>query len=305
MRVPRDTRIANSPYARAVQPAAAGDQRVIPPELLPPSDPFPGGVPWLPTRPAAAPVGPPGLAALLDAETSVLRDLHERERILWEASRSVGLRELALDDAIKLQHDAARRQTRGMRDRLRARELDRRLLTADARRELATAKAAREAAELRVRAVQHRLNEVQELVDAQSLGARPEFAAIRRAATLPPSAVLYPTIPSFISDAPGRATGDPRQQALVGEPLGDRWRLEEHDRPWITTTWRVAWNAPAGAEGELYAVEHALRPHAARRVWLLGRPARTTSGSQTADALLAQQHERNSLALLAATLITD
>lgn len=270
--------------------------------MLPPSDPFSSGRPWLPARPATTPDGPPGLSALVDAETSVLRDLHERERVLADAARSVGLRELALDDAIRLQNDA-RRQTRGMRDRLRSRELDRRLLTADARRELATAKVALEAAELRVRAVQQRLNEVQGLVDAQGLGGQPEIAALRRGAELPTTAEQHPSIAAFIADAPGRAAGDPRQQDLVGAPFGDRWQLEEAAQPWLTSTWRAVWAAEPGDSGELFAVEHALRPHAARRVWLLGRATRDEATVNSAEALLPRQHERNSLALLAATLL--
>lgn len=233
----------------------------------------------------------------------MLRDLHERERILAEAAASVGLRSMALEDAMKLQHDAARRQTRGMRDRLRARELDRRLLTADARRELSTAKAALEAAELRVRAVQQRLNEVRDLVDQLSPQMRPEIAALRRTSDLPAGAVLYPTVAAFIADAPGRATGDPRLQDLLGEPLGDRWRLEEDGEPWRSSTWRAVWNAPPGAEGELFAVEHALRPHGARRVWLLGRATRDAETTSSAHAALPRQPERNSLALLAATVV--
>lgn len=270
--------------------------------MLPPSEPFPGGLPWLPARPATQADGPPGLAALLDAEASVLRDLHERERVLAEAAASVGLRTMALEDAIKLQHDA-RRQSRGMRDRLRARELDRRLLTADARRELATAKAALEAAELRVRAVQQRLNEVRDLVDQLSPQTRPEIAALRRTSDLPPGAVLYPTVAAFIADAPGRATGDHRLQDLVGAPIGDRWRLEETTEPWRSSTWRAIWNAAPGGHGELFAVEHARRPHAARRVWLLGRATRDAATAAAAESALSRQLERNSLALLAASVV--
>lgn len=231
----------------------------------------------------------------------MLRDLHERERVLADAVRSVSLRELALEDAVKLQQDA-RRQTRGMRDRLRSRELDRRLLTADARRELATARVALEAAELRVRAVQQRLNEVRSIVDAQGQGPRPEIEALRRTAELPAGAQRYASIADFIAEAPERAQGDPRQQDLVGDPIGDRWLLEEPGRPWEVAHWRAAWAAQPGQTGELYAVEHALRPHAARRVWRLGDATRDPSTVARLESLLTRQQERNSLALVASVV---
>lgn len=260
-------------------------------------------MPWLPARPAQRPDGPPGLAALLDAERSVLRDLHERQRVAAEADHSVGLRTLALEDAVRLQQ-GARRQSRGMRDRLRARELDRRILTADARSELSTARSALEAAQLRVRAVEQRLVEVRELVDAQAGDGHPLVEAIRRTAELPATVRVFPTIAAFIADEPARAIGDPRQQDLRGEPLGERWQLEEPGKPWITTYWRVSWassdDAARDTAGELFAVERALRPRAARRVLLLGEAA--PGARPQIEALLTRQAERNSLAVLAASV---
>ncbi|MBJ7470864.1 MAG: hypothetical protein JHD16_06155, partial [Solirubrobacteraceae bacterium] len=206
-----------------------------------PSPPGSPGTPWMPNRPGAPSDGPPGLAPLLDAERSVLRDHHERLRALAEAEQAQTLRVLALDDAVKLQNDA-RRQTRGMRDRLRARELDRRILTADARHEAAAAAAAVDAATVRVRVTEQRLREIRSLVDAQAAGAESAVEAIRREATLPATAVVYPTIAAFVAEAPSRAVGDPRQQDLVGKPFGDRWHLEERGRPWLVTVWRALWS---------------------------------------------------------------
>lgn len=256
------------------------------------------------SRPVNAPDGPPGLAALLDAERSVLREHHERLRTLADAERAAELRAIALDDAIKLQHDA-RRQSRGMRDRMRAREMDRRLLTADARSVASAAQSAAEAARLRVLATERRLSEIRGLVDSQSGGARPEIEALRRTAVLPSTAQLFSTIAEFIRDRPHRAAGDPRQQDLIGQPLGDRWLLEEAGRPWAVTQWRASWNTSAGAcSGELYAVEHSVRPRNDRRVWLLGAAPPGGEAAARVEAALGRQHERNSLAALAGIVST-
>ncbi len=254
----------------------------------------------MPNRPATPASGPPGLAALLDAERSVLREHHERLRILVEAEHAASLRAVALDDAIKLQHDA-RRQTRGMRDRLRSRELDRRLLTADARSVASAAATAAEAARLRVMATERRLDEIRALVDAQAGDVRGDVDAARRSAELPAEARLFPTIAGFIADDPCRAVGDPRQQDLVGRPLGDRWLLEEPGRPWQVAQWRAFWAAmEPGQRGDLFAVEHSIRPHAARRVWLLASLVRTDDAVLRLESTLSRQGERNSLAALAA-----
>jgi hypothetical protein len=256
----------------------------------------------MPTRPATPASGPPGLAALMDAERSVLREHHERLRVLTEAEHVAALRAVALEDAIRLQQDA-RRQTRGMRDRLRARELDRRLLTADARSIASAAASAAEAARLRVLATERRLDEIRGLVDSQSGEARADIDALRRPATLPESARLYPTIAAFITDRPSRAIGDPREQDLLGQPYGDRWLLEEAAKPWVVCQWRAFWAATAPAAiGEVYAVERSIRPHAARRVWLLGEFHRSEESVGRVESLLSRQPERNSLAVLADVL---
>ncbi len=267
--------------------------------MSPSPDPAPPGTPWMPNRPAVQSAGPPGLAALLDAERSVLRELHARLRALAEAEHAATLRAIALDDAVKSQH-AARRQSRGMRDRMRARELDRRLLTADARSTAAAAASAAEAARLRVLATERRLAEIREIVDARAGDRRSEVDPLRRSAELPASARAFPTIAAFIAADARRAVGDPRQQDLVGIPLGDRWQLEEPGQPWLATRWRALWNADgAEATGELFAVERALRPHAARRVFLLGNVPRSDETSARIERALAWQPERNSLAALA------
>lgn len=254
----------------------------------------------MPTRPATPAGGPPGLAALLDAERSVLREHHERLRVLAEAERTASLREVALEDAIKLQHDA-RRQTRGMRDRMRSRELDRRLLTADARSVASAAASAAEAAKLRVLATERRLEEIQTLVDTHAGDAVGEVEAVRRRADLPATAQLFPTIAAFIADDPCRVVGDPRLQDLVGQPLGDRWLLEEPGQPWQVGQWRALLGASEpGQAGELFAVEHSIRPHSARRVWLLARVTRTDDTVRRLESTLSRQRERNSLAALAA-----
>lgn len=234
---------------------------------------------------------------MLDAERSVLREHHERLRALAEAQHTASLRAIALDDAIRRQHDA-RRQTRGMRDRMRARELDRRLVTADARSIAAAAATAAEAALLRVRATERRLEEVRGLVDTQAGEHRAEVDAARRTADLPGSARLFPTIAAFIADDPARVVGDPRQQDFVGDPLGERWLLEESDRPWIVTPWRVLWDRQG--RGEVVAVEHSIRPRAARRVWALGTVMADGEQAARVAAAIGRQQERNSLAALAA-----
>lgn len=262
----------------------------------------PGGRRWTPARPAQPAPGPPGLAALLDAERTALRDHHERLQVWHDATHTSELRTLAHEDALRLQADA-RRQTRGMRDRLRARENDRRLLAADARSVAVAARASADAARMRVRTSERRLAEIRALVDSLDLPHERTIQAIRRTADLPDSARSYATIAAFISENGRRALGDPRLQDLIGQPLGDRWTLEEPDRPWITSRWRALWSSDGDQPtGEVYAIEHAARPHAARRVWLLGTPPPEPTTVSALTELTTRQSERNSLALLASTV---
>lgn len=261
-----------------------------------------GGLRPKESRPARLPDGPPGLAALLDAERSALREYHDRLNTLTQATLASEARTFALEDARRLQSDG-RRQARGYRDRMRTREHDRRLLVADAKAMAIAAAAEAEAADARVRVALGRLDEVRRLVDSIVIDDRRPIDALRRPSDLPSRAALFHTVPAFIADVPCRAIGDPRLQDLVGSSLGDRWTLEERARPWVTTRWRAAWAREGDApSGEVYAVEHAARPHAARRVWLLGVVPESSAALRAFEPLLGYQAERNSLAALAATI---
>lgn len=259
---------------------------------------------WSASRPSRAPSGPPGLAALIDAERSALREHHERLRVLHDAEREAETRRDDVESAVARQHKL-RRSTPGLRDRLRVTEHEARLLVADVRTSESAARSAVEAARYRVLASEQRLDEVRGFVDELATPDPSLLAAIRRTAALPCSTRTFPSIPAFIADREGRARGDRRIQDLIGRPLGDRWVLEDEHRPWESTRWRVAWACDGDhPSGEIYAVELVMRPHPVRRVLLFGAAPAVPGVAHVIEGLLTHQGQRNSLAALAAGVET-
>lgn len=268
-----------------------------------PSDhPAPTRPTWSASRPSRPSEGPPGLAALLDAERSALRDHHERLAALDAAQREVAGRQEDVAAAVRRQEDA-RHRSPGMRDRLRTSAHDSRLLLADVRSAASAATAGEEACRLRVLASQQRLDEVRQIVDGVAAGDPALLTGIRRLSTLPAAATVFPTVAAFVADEPGRAAGDPRQQDLIGRGIGERWTLEEAGRPWVTTRWQARWSCDGDLpRSEVFAVEQAARPRAARRVILLGLAAFTPALAHEIERLTGRQSDRNSLAALAAAV---
>ncbi len=259
---------------------------------------------WAASRPSRTPTGPPGLAALVDAERSALREHHDRLRMLDEAEREVKVRatdvETALSRQRKVQGGAP-----GMRDRLRTNEHQARMLVADVRSAEAAATSAVEAAKVRVLASQQRLDEIRSMIDGLGMAGKPLLEGIRRLPALPPSTVMFPSIAAFIEDRAGRAQGDRRIEDLVGRPLGDRWVLEDPDRPWITSRWRAAWSCDGDHPlDEIYAVELVMRAHPVRRVYLFGSAPAVPGVAHIIESTMTRQGERNSLAALAAMIDT-
>lgn len=212
------------------------------------------------------------------------------------------MRAADVESAVRRQRDA-RHRSPGMRDRLRSSEHDSRLLVADVRTSASAANAAVEACRLRVLASEQRLAEVREIVDGLAGNDASLLTSIRQAPTLPPNVQRFPTIPAFIADLGARAIGDPRLQDLAGRPIGERWSLEEIATPWVTTRWKVLWSCAGEAPlDEVFAVEQAARPRAARRVVLLGNASLTPSFAHQIERIISRQGERNSLAALAAVV---
>jgi hypothetical protein len=117
-----------------------------------------------------------------------------------------------------------------------------------------------------------------ELAAAETAAVR--AAALRREpAPVPHWVIEYQTMAVFISDDPRRALPDhPHRKGSGGADYGYTWTLEDPDRPWVTTTWRISWLiAPPTAAGsqttnEIYAAEYIGRPggEPQGRVWLFG-----------------------------------
>lgn len=268
-----------------------------------PSDlPSPSRPTWAASRPSRPAAGPPGLAALIDAERSALREHHDRLRALAEARVQAAERAADVDAAAqrsrKTQHGVP-----GMRDRLRTTEHDLRLMMADFRKAASAAASAADAAAIRVQVSGQRLDEVRAFVDERAGGETSLLSSIRRAATLPSTTRTFPSISAFIADDPARAQGDRRIEDLIGRPLGDRWALEDPEQPWLGSRWRAAWSCDGPAPlGEVYAVELVLRAHPVRRVHLFGTADALPGPAHVIESTLPRQGERNSLAALAAAV---
>ncbi|MDO9355227.1 MAG: hypothetical protein Q7T55_16130 [Solirubrobacteraceae bacterium] len=255
---------------------------------------------WSAGRPSRPATGPPGLAALIDAERSALREHHDRLRSLQAARQEAAIRATDVEAALQRQKSSPAGHS-GMRDRLRMNEQQARLLVADVRARAAEARSSVDAAEFRTRASEQRLDEIRKLIDGLGLPDPSLLDAIRRSPELPPTTVAYPSIAAFIEARPERAQGDRRLADLIGRPLGDRWSLESEATPWVGTRWRAAWSCDGfDALGEIYAVELVLKAHPVRRVLLLGTAPADPGNAHRVEAMLAKQGERNSLAALAA-----
>jgi hypothetical protein len=262
---------------------------------------------WTRARPSRAADGPPGLAALLDAERSALREYQLRLRDAEDARLVLRRGQGAVASAARARLDSGRGGT-GMRGRFRARPEDSARDLDQTRQQRTELFNLLEMATTRLGVAQQRLANVRGLVDSIA-GLETDtirlIEPLRRTATLPPRAIHYPSLAAYVDADPRRAVADFHARSGSGERIGELWSLEETDRPWITTHWRVHWRAPSDpCAGEVYAEQQGAGSRRQSPVWLLG----TVPHEPKAAAALAEAtqriDERNSLALLAFTVST-
>lgn len=262
---------------------------------------------WTRARPAVASPGPPGLAALLDAERSALREYHLRLRDAEEARLDLRRGQEVVSSAARTRLDAGR-QASGMRGRFRARPADSAAMLDDARQQRATLSSRLEAENARLGAAQQRLANVRGLVDSIAgleTATIDLVEPIRRTPVLPPRAVHYASGAAYVDADPRRAVAEFHTRDGAGEAIGDVWSLEETDAPWRTTRWRAYWRSASDpCAGEIYAeqLDAGSRRHAP--VWVLGTVPHLPKATARLAGAGARTDERNSLALLAFTVST-
>jgi hypothetical protein len=246
--------------------------------------------------------GPPGLAALLDAERSALREHHARLKATEEAR--VAMRRKRDEVATAARSSVtAERQSPGMRGRLHARPQDSIRHVMDLEVEATATARLLESETARLGEAQRRLANVRALVD-QVAGLDAEIYGLveplRRTPTLPPSAVAYPSVTAFVAAMPQRAMDDFHARNPSSRSLGDAWTLEQPHQPWLVTSWHARWRGPdSGAPGEIYAEEVGAGSRRQAAVWLLGVVPHGTEAAEKLAATVTRQPERNSLAVLA------
>ncbi|MDQ8043872.1 MAG: hypothetical protein AAGC46_14380 [Solirubrobacteraceae bacterium] len=262
---------------------------------------------WTRARPSVESSGPPGLAALLDAERSALREYHLRLRDTEEARVELRRGQDGVSTAARTRLDAGR-QASGMRGRFRARPADSATMLDEARQRRAALSSRLEAENARLGAAQQRLANVRGLVDSIAgleTATIQLVEPIRRSPVLPPRAVYFASGTAYVDANPQRAVADFHARDAAGEAIGDLWTLEANEAPWLTTRWRAYWRSSGDpCAGEVYAeqADAGSRRHAP--VWLLGTVPHLPKPAAALAEAASRTGERNSLALLAFTVST-